>query len=75
MKLFGDKSFGKTEQIEQNQDQECSGVERVGYSVTRVFRKAFWKKTVEQRLEGDKGLAMHGERGTGCVEVSMQKCA
>lgn len=76
-RLFGDKSFGKTEQVEQNQgDQECSGVERVGCSLTRVFRESFLEKeTVEQKLEGGKGLAMHGERGDGaCRGLDAEMC-
>ena len=54
--MFGDKSFGKTEQVEQNQgDQECSGVGSVGCSFTRVFRVSFLEReTVEQRLEGQR---------------------
>lgn len=39
---------------------------RVGCSFTRVFRASFLEKeTVEQRLEGNEWLAMHGERGDG----------
>ena len=53
--------------MEQNQgDQECSGVGSVGCSFPRVFRVSFLEReTVEQRLEGHEGLAMHGERGDG----------
>ena len=53
--------------MEQNQgDQECSGVGSVGCSFTRVFRVSFLEReTVEQRLEGHEGLAMHGKRGDG----------
>lgn len=36
----------------------------MGCSFTRVFRVSFLEReTVEQRLEGGEGLAMHGERG------------
>lgn len=66
-RLFGDKSFGKTEQVEQNQgDQQCSGVGEGGLQFHQGIQASFLEKeTVEQRLEGNEWLAMRGERGDG----------